>query len=287
MRNPSNYYYKKMPNENFFVDIFQNYHTELGSTLYNHWHEHLQFFYYTSGTAILNCNHKEIKVVTDDLIIVNSNELHDCINTCTNLSYYVIRVDLSFLFSNQTDCCQAKFLTPLAENLILFKNLIRTDTTANNYIKEIIKEYFEKNLGYELYIKGLFYELIVYLMRNYIEKILTKKQFDMRVNNLTRFSKTIKYIEDNYCSKIDLNTLAKITNMSTYHFCRSFKALTGNSPINYINRLKINKALSLLRKGELNVTEVALNCGFNDINYFSRLFKKYNNISPREVKKGS
>ncbi|OOM10438.1 AraC family transcriptional regulator [Clostridium saccharobutylicum] len=285
MKDLSNYYYKEMPNENFFVDIFENCHKELGSTFERHWHEHLQFFYFTSGEAILNCSHIQIKVHTGDLVIINSNELHDCINLCCNLKYYIIRVDLEFLFSNQVDTLQTKFLIPLAQNLILFKNLVRDDKNINSCIEKIIVEYFERKLGYELAIKGYFYDLIVHLMRNYVEEILTQKQFDDRINNLTRFNDIIKYIENNYYEKIKLEELAKMANISTYHFVRSFKQITGRSPIDYINKLRINKAFSLLKEGKFNVTEVALDCGFNDVNYFSRLFKKYNKMSPSEAKK--
>lgn len=76
-----------------------------------------------------------------------------------------------------------------------------------------------------------------------------------------------------------------MANMSTYHFVRSFKQITGRSPIDYINKLRIDKAFSLLKEGKFNVTETALDCGFNDVNYFSRLFKKYNKMSPSEAKK--
>ncbi|AGX43151.1 AraC family transcriptional regulator [Clostridium saccharobutylicum] len=285
MKDLSNYYYKEMPNENFFVDIFENCHKELGSTFERHWHEHLQFFYFTIGEAILNCSHIQIKVHTGDLVIINSNELHDCTNLCCNLKYYIIRVDLEFLFSNQVDTLQTKFLIPLAQNLILFKNLVRDDKNINSCIEKIIVEYFERKLGYELAIKGYFYDLIVNLMRNYVEEILTQKQFDDRINNLARFDDIIKYIENNYYEKIKLEELAKMANMSTYYFVRSFKQITGRSPIDYINKLRIDKAFSLLKGGKFNVTEAALDCGFNDVNYFSRLFKKYNKMSPSEAKK--
>lgn len=285
MKDLSNYYYKEMPNENFFVDIFENCYKELGSTFERHWHEHLQFFYFTNGEAILNCSHIKIKVHKGDLVIINSNELHDCINLCSNLKYYIIRVDLEFLFSNQVDSLQTKFLIPLAQNLILFKNLVRDDKNIKNCIEKIITEYFERDLGYELAIKGYFYDLIVHLMRNYVEEILTQKQFEDRINNLNKFNDIIKYIENNYCEKIKLEELSKLANMSTYHFIRTFKKITGRPPIDYINKLRIDKAFSILKEGKCNVTEAALDCGFNDVNYFSRLFKKYNNISPTQARK--
>jgi len=285
MKDYSKHYYKEMPDENFFVDIFENKHNKKGITFDTHWHEHIQFFYFTSGEALVRCNSKRLDVCAGDLIIINSNELHYCENLCEDLSYYIIRVDLSFLFSNQIDSCQTKFMTPLAENLILFENLIRNDTEISGCINKIIKEYFGKELGFELAIKSYIYKLIVLLMRRYVKKILTKKEFDSQIKNLNQFNIILKYIEDNFTEHITIDLLAKMANMSIHHFCRLFKQITGKSAIEYINQMKIEKAVLLLQDSNYNITEIALACGFNDTNYFSRLFKKYKKISPTEIRK--
>lgn len=284
MKDYSTYYYKKMPDENFFVDIIEAKHNEPGPIIDTHWHEHLQFFYFTRGKALLRCNCKQIEIIAGDLAIINSNELHYHESLCDDLFCYIIRVDLTFLFSNQIDSCQTKFMTPLSQNLILFNNLVRNDEKVTNCINKIITEYFSKDIGYELAIKSYIYELIVFLIRKHINKIYTQKEFASRIINLKRFNKLIKYIEDNYTEQLTIETLASIANMSSYHFCRLFKQTTGKSAIDYINSLRIEKAVLLLQQGDYNITEIALACGFNDTNYFSRLFKKYKNLSPSQIR---
>lgn len=285
MKNHSNYFYKKMPDENFFVDIFKKEHHSPGPAFDIHWHEHIQFFYFTEGECILYCNSKKINIKANDIIIINSNELHYIESLCDNLAYYVIRIGLSFLSSDQIDSCQTKFIAPLSQNLILFKNLVRNDKSILNCIDKIIGEYFNKEIGFELAIKAYIYKLIVLLIRGYIEKIFTEKEFNFQVNNLSRFKIILKYMEDNFAQKITISELAAMANVSTYHFCRLFKQITGKSAINYINKLKVDKAACLLSKTDLNITEIGLACGFDDSNYFSRLFKKYKNMSPLEFKR--
>lgn len=146
MRDYSTYFYKKMPNENFFVDVFEKKHNTPGTVFRTHWHEHLQFFYFASGKALMKCNSESIDVLPGDLIIINGNELHCCENLSNNLDYYAIRVDLSFLFSNQIDSCQTKFMIPLSQNLILFQHLIRDDEATLKCINNIIQEYLSKKL---------------------------------------------------------------------------------------------------------------------------------------------
>ena len=87
-------------------------------------------------------------------------------------------------------------MTPLAGNLILFENLIRNDTEILGCINKIITEYFGKELGFELAIKSYIYKLIVLLMRRYVKKILTKKEFDSQIKNLKQFNIILKYIEE-------------------------------------------------------------------------------------------
>lgn len=285
MKDSSIYYYRKMPDENFFVDIFKKVENSPGATFDLHWHEHLQFYYFTKGEAIIICNSKKIKVKSHDLVIINSNELHYAESLCDDLVYYVIKVDLSFIFSNQIDSCQTKFIAPLAQNLILFKNLVSNDKDVLNCIDKIIREYFDKEIGFELAIKSCIYELIVLLLRRYVKKVFTEKEFNTQINNLKRFKGILEYVENNFTKKININELAAMANISNYHFCRTFKQITGNSAVYYINKLRIDKAVSLLSETDLNITEISLACGFDDSNYFSRIFKKYRIISPAEFKK--
>lgn len=68
--------------------------------------------------------------------------------------------------------------------------------------------------------------------------------------------------------------------MNTNYFCKFFKSLTGTSPIDYLTIYRLECAKKKLKETELSITEVAYDCGFNDSSYFTKVFKKYNNITP-------
>lgn len=114
--------------------------------------------------------------------------------------------------------------------------------------------------------------------------MITSKEYVARKKNLGRLTPVFKYIEENYHKKISVNSLAKICNISYYRFCHLFKELTDQTVTEYINSLRINKAASLICDTTLSITEAALEVGFDDINYFSRLFRKYKNMSPSEFR---
>ncbi len=104
--------------------------------------------------------------------------------------------------------------------------------------------------------------------------------------NLERLGKVFNHIEANYTEKIKMDDLYLMAGLSSYYFCRLFKKVTGRTTNEYINIYRLNKAEYLLKSTCMNITEVALSTGFNDINYFSRLFKKYKKIAPSSVRKG-
>ena len=73
--------------------------------------------------------------------------------------------------------------------------------------------------------------------------------------------------------------------MNEKYFCRFFKEFTNITPIDYINRLRIENAAHSLLEAGFTVTEAALDNGFNDISYFSKIFKKYKGVSPKRYSK--
>jgi AraC-like DNA-binding protein/mannose-6-phosphate isomerase-like protein (cupin superfamily) len=281
-KDPENYYYRKMPDENFSVEIIKRDLKGQGPVFDSHWHEHMQFYYFVEGSAFQICNAHKFVVNPKDFVVINSNELHYTESLSENLSCYVMKVDFPFLYSNQIDSCQVKFIAPMSNNYITFKNLIRDDEQICNCIENIIKEYYSKNIGFELAVKSDLYMLIVLLLRNYVDGYLTKKEFDIRVKNITRMDQVFEYIDHNLSQKITIHELASVANISDYHFCKLYKKITGKTPMDYINSLRINRAVILLSEGNSNITEIAFACGFCDSNYFSRIFKKYKGVAPNK-----
>ena len=278
-------HYDDMSDKNLIIEIKKIEDEGHSPILECHWHEQIQFFYFTYGNAVVRCNSVKNEVGAHDLVIINSKELHYIENIGESLTYYMIKIDLSFIYSNRVDSIQAQFLTPLSQNLILFENVVRDDNDILLCVNRMIDEYFKKQIGFELAIKAQVYDLIVLLLRGYVRKIYTANELDSQLANFQRFKNVISYIDSNYTEKIDLDRLADITKMSQGHFCRLFKQITGMSAINYINNLRINKAVELIRSSDQNMMEIAMSCGFSDSNYFSRVFKKHEKMSPLQMRK--
>ncbi|WP_084438775.1 AraC family transcriptional regulator [Shinella sp. HZN7] len=93
-----------------------------------------------------------------------------------------------------------------------------------------------------------------------------------------------EFIEENLGSDLTLSALAEITGLSRFHFSRSFKAATGESPYQYVLRRRMERARLLLASGEMPIDEIASRLGFQDSAYFQRTFKSWVGMSVKEFR---
>lgn len=274
-----------MPDPSFPIKVHPP-HTRkmvIGETLFpHHWHEHLEFLYFVSGSARIECGSSAIVCHAGDMCVVNSNELHYGICQSEDLSYYAIIMDLSLLQSRDWDATDEKFVTPIARNRMLFQNRIRGDESVTAHILSIIHELAAQETGYELNVKSHLYGLLSLLVRQYAATSHEQDKFRSRHKELERLEPVFAFIEEHYREKLSVQMLADIAGLSRYHFSRIFKQVTDKSVVEYINLIRINKSESLLRNKTMNISEVAHATGFSDIFYFSRTFKKFKQLSPTQ-----
>ncbi len=100
----------------------------------------------------------------------------------------------------------------------------------------------------------------------------------------TVVSKAKAYIKENYGRDISLDDVSREVNVSPYYFSKLFKEEEGQNFIEYLTKIRIDKARQLLREENLSIKEISIMVGYSDPNYFSRLFRKQMDMSPREYR---
>ncbi|MBN2532536.1 MAG: PocR ligand-binding domain-containing protein [Spirochaetales bacterium] len=93
-----------------------------------------------------------------------------------------------------------------------------------------------------------------------------------------------EYIQQNFCSNIKLTDVSHEVSISPYYLSHIFKKMTGISFIEYLTQVRIEKARELLTSTELDIINIAYTIGYNDSNYFSKVFRKKNGLTPREFR---
>ena len=95
---------------------------------------------------------------------------------------------------------------------------------------------------------------------------------------ITAIKTVLSYITDHYHEKLYVQDLASQVNMNEQYSI-------GKTPIDYINDYRLNKVIRLLETGDAQITEICLECGFNNMGDFQRLFKRKTGITPLQYRK--
>ena len=98
------------------------------------------------------------------------------------------------------------------------------------------------------------------------------------------FREAVSYIDNHYMERLQLNSMAKLAAMSPTYFSYMFKVLKGLTFVQYVNGLRIKRALNLLRLTDKSVYEIAFESGFNNISHFNRIFKRETGMSPNKYR---
>ncbi len=119
------------------------------------------------------------------------------------------------------------------------------------------------------------------------KRLLASPAFDNAAKNeaFNRITDTLEFIAQNYNQKLLLSEIAQNYNMSPSAFCNYFKRKTGKTLVSYINEIRIAQACKLLLNTDKNISEIAFECGFNNLSNFNRIFKNTIKNSPKDYRK--
>ena len=152
-------------------------------------------------------------------------------------------------------------------------------------MSESYDEYMLKDVCYKLPIRANIYLMMSALLRYYCG---SKNELDKIIyHNVLRLKPVISYISENFNDKLRIETLADKIMVSADYFTKMFKDSIGKTPVDYINGVRINKAMQLLIDTNASMTEISDEIGFCNANYFHKIFKQYMEVSPLSYRKNS
>ncbi len=161
--------------------------------------------------------------------------------------------------------------------------ILHTDESFISEIEQLLSamslEYQHTELGSEQVLNSLFFVLITLISRAYSKDIMINSEPENSI------SEVVSYIRLHYTENITVEHLASIAFLSPRHFNRKFKDIFKTTPIQYINKLRLQHACHLLEQSNLTISEIAMKCGFSDINYFSKNFKRHYDDNPSNYRK--
>lgn len=252
-----------------------------------HWHSYFEITWVLEGKGNYFVNGQEYTMEKDDIIIFNNVEPHGWKLLGGNMKLLVMIFSPEFV-AEKISLFDAEYLKPFVERGSNFKNRVGREEKVNEEIRisirEIHQEWNERKEGYPLMIKANVLRILTMLIRAYQDETKSGEMLKEKKNAMKRLEQAFTYINDHYCEKITLEEVASSVYMSSNYFSSYFRRVANISFSDYVTRLRVNRAREMLRENGANVTEIAMECGFNNISNFYRLYKKHMGKTPGDEK---
>lgn len=254
-----------------------------------HWHDCLEISYVKTGRGRYYIEDKIYEIGPGDIMVFNNIEPH-CLEVYDEeMVQPVIVFEPVFVWSNSGNSMDYDYLKPFFERGTDFNNKLDLSNPLVSEIKAnltaIEQEFFQKPEGFHLMIKARLLMILTYLIRYFRDRDKTVSNSNKR-QNLVKIEEALKFISQHYNHDIKLDEVASKIYMSPQYFCTFFKKVTGATFIDYVNNMRINHALKLLRETGYKITYIATECGFNNTTNFNSAFRKFTGRTPSDFRQG-
>ncbi|MCL1862831.1 MAG: AraC family transcriptional regulator [Defluviitaleaceae bacterium] len=221
--------------------------------------------YVTGGQAVYTINRQKYMVEEGDVICIPKGSERSAISSDpTKFECFAVNFIMSSFLGEE-------ITVPLP---IHSKVGIQNDLIS--HYRKLSEDFLAKSPGYVMRSRARLMLIIQRYMEMLVYEVDTHR-FDPRVKQ------AIRYITENYAEPLTISIVAENVSLNPVYFGTLFKRETHVTFRDYLNTIRVNQAEDMLRAGTWNVTEVAGHCGFADVFYFSRLFKKIKGIPPSSV----
>jgi AraC-like DNA-binding protein len=253
-----------------------------------HSHDFCEMVIITGGSGIHWLHGYEFPVAAGDVFLLQGNQRH-YFHDRKHLEMINVMYDPNQLRLPESELLRmpgygAMFLfEPTSRRRHRFASRLHLTRSQLAQIEPLIatmeEEIKDHKPGGEAILLSHLIRLIVYLSRAYTGSSTIEAASLLRIGNV------ISAIEHGYARHWTLSDILSIAHMSRSTLMRVFRKATGQTPIEYLVRLRIQKAMELLRHTDWTITRIALEAGFNDSNYFTRQFRRANNQSPSQYRR--
>jgi AraC-like DNA-binding protein len=257
----------------------------LTNEVVTHFHEGTEMVVVHEGLAVHEVNGVSHSIRKGDVYMIGPGCSHG-FKKLQDLVVYNLSFDphLLDLFSQDLATLpgyQALFvITPRSNQNSPFSCHLRLTTSElsrlEGIIEKIAMQLKTKQPGFSALVKSYLGEIVTRLSQQYARKDRTEE-----ATPFLPIAQAASFMEGHFSEKIKLETLYRASGLSERHFTRLFKECFGISSIDYLLDVRLSKAANLLRQTEQFITDIALSVGFNDSNYFARMFKKKFGVTPK------
>ncbi|WOO35061.1 AraC family transcriptional regulator [Anaerocolumna sp. AGMB13020] len=257
-----------------------------GSFLW-HWHKEIEFTLVLSGNMFYQINEDIFYLTEGEALFGNSNTLHTGrMDKNKDCNYLSVTFNPKIIYGYEGSLIQHKYVNPLQQDTSFssfhFDLSENWHTEIISYLMQLSVITKQESYYRELDTQLLLLKLWRTFASNRPHQVKETKKFEEQ--NIKRIKQILTYLENHFTLKIELEDVARHINLCKSECCRLFKRYMGIPLFEYLIEYRIEKSLFYVTGSDISITEIALNVGFTDPNYYSKVFRKLKGCSPTKYR---
>lgn len=255
-----------------------------------HWHYFMEIIYMLEGTGLIECNGKSYVVEAGDMILFHPEMVH-AIYTATNvpLRYEGLKFDVNKLYTENSYAPHLRVILESAKKCeeadICFREEVIRDLHVKNIFEECRNELWNKDYGYDVIVHNKICYLLMHLIRIWRTHGFNTDKAASHMVETDSIHAITAYIDAHAGEALKVEDLADMCNMSYSYFAKNFKQYYGRSCKEYIEFIRVNKAVDLLLFTNFDLSYISQETGFSDSSHLIKTFRKWKGVTPKQFKK--
>lgn len=230
----------------------------------SHWHFDHELVACQTGRAVISLDQNQYVITKGQCVFIRGQSIHSILSDENTVLYVA-------LFSE-------KLLHRITANYCLESPLFNDVFNIAETLEKIRMTDFERGLFYDESCNNLMQKLIIEIFSR-----LEIKKEAVFSSKVTKQYKNLLYDIDKEIENYTFEKAVDYMHMSEAYFSRFFKKISGMNFSQYLNYIRVNKAIDLIRENEMSMTEISSACGFNTIRSFNRVFRQITGYSPKQL----
>lgn len=232
-----------------------------------HWHMECELLYIEEGQVTVSLNNGVHSLEKGEAFFIDSREIHYIKGSSSSITEIIM--------------FDARLLDEIAPGHRPRSPRLSPCPFIPDYYREIKKELHTQNPYFDLKVRSL---LILLMLDIFRKEPLTDREKSRDNTSIENYKNLLGEIEEK-CSYITFEDAAAFMGLSKPYFSRFFKTVSGMTFSQYLNIIRLEKAIDLLNHNtrRLSITDIASCCGFDTIRHFNRVFREFTGFSPRNL----
>lgn len=248
-----------------------------------HWQQSMELIYIKKGRGLVQSGLQMTEARKGDIFIITPGMIHALRGLPGHtMEYENIIFDMRFLGSGAADICAQEYLVPLSVGQLRLPTLIRQESIGYDRLSACLAEAEdlcgERGPGYELGVKAAILRFLFLLLRLHPENEPAEPGREERLQHI------LQKIEEEFAQPLTVAEAALDCGLSSSHFMRWFRQMTGSSFTAYLNERRLAAAAGRLKQTDATILTIAEQVGFENLSNFNRQFKARYGMTPRQYR---